>query len=65
MGGHDAGAAEAAEPKAAFAVSLTTFADSLVLSLMCVLGFGYNHLFLSALFTLAMATSDAVMGVGQ
>ena len=52
-------------PKAAFAVSLTTFADSLVLSLMCVLGFGYNHLFLSALFTLAMATSDAVMGVGQ
>ena len=52
-------------PKASFAVSLTTFADSLVLSLMCVLGFGYNHLYLSALFTLAMATSDAVVGVGQ
>ena len=51
-------------PKAPFAVSLTTFADSLVLSLMCVLGFGYNHLYLSALFTLAMATSDAVVGVG-
>jgi len=52
-------------PRASFAVSLTTFADSLVLSLMCVLGFGYNHLYLSALFTLAMATSDAVVGVGQ
>jgi hypothetical protein len=52
-------------PKASFAVSVTTFADSLVLSLMGVLGFGYNQLYLSALFTLAMATSDAVAGVGQ
>lgn len=45
-----------------FASSLTTFADSLVLSLMCVIGFGYNHLYLSALFTLATATADAVIG---
>lgn len=45
-----------------FASSLTTFADSLVLSLMCVIGFGYNQLYLSALFTLATATADAVVG---
>ena len=45
-----------------FAVRLTTFADSLVLSLMCVLGFGYNALYLAAVFALAVATSDALLG---
>ena len=43
-----------------FASSVTTFVDSLVLSLMCVLGFGHSHLYLAAIFTLAMATSDAL-----
>jgi hypothetical protein len=43
-----------------FASSLTTFVDSIVLSLMCVLGFGHSHLYLAALFTLSMATSDAL-----
>jgi hypothetical protein len=47
-----------------FAVRLTIFADSLVLSLMAVLGFGYNSLYLVAVFALAMATSDA-MGPGN
>jgi hypothetical protein len=45
-------------------VRLTIFADSLVLSLMAVLGFGYNSLYLVAVFALAMATSDA-MGSGN
>lgn len=43
-----------------FASSLTTFVDSLVLSLMCVLGFGSNPLYLAVVFTLSMATSDAL-----
>ncbi len=47
-----------------FAVRLTIFADSLVLSLMAVLGFGYNSLYLVAVLALAMATSDA-MGSGN
>ena len=46
--------------KGGLASSLTTFADSLILSLMCVIGFGYNPLYLVALFTLSMATSDAI-----
>ena len=46
------------------AVRMTIFADSLVLSLMCVLGFGFNGLYLVAVFTLAMVTADAVCGRG-
>jgi len=46
--------------KGGFTVRLTVFADSLVLSLMGVLGFGYSGLYLVAVFALAMATSDAL-----
>lgn len=41
-------------------VGLSTLADSLYLSLMCVIGFEHSAYYLVALFTLAMATSDAL-----
>jgi hypothetical protein len=46
-----------------FAVRLTVFADSLVLSLMAVLGFGYSGLYLVAVFAIAVVTSDALCDV--
>lgn len=39
---------------------VTTFVDSLSLTLMCVLGFEYNKLYLVALGTLALSVSDAL-----
>ena len=38
--------------------SVTTFVDSLVLSLMCVIGFGYNPLYLAGLLTVSVFTAD-------
>lgn len=46
--------------KASAVVSVSALADSLVLSLMCVLGFEHDPLYLVAIFSLAMATSDAL-----
>ena len=42
-------------------VGLSTLLDSLVLSLMCVLGFEYNPLYLVAIFALSLAVSDTLM----
>ena len=38
--------------------SVTTFVDSLVLSLMCVIGYGGSPLYLAGLFTVSLATAD-------
>jgi hypothetical protein len=38
--------------------SVTTFVDSLVLSLMCVIGYGGNPLYLAGLFAVSLATAD-------
>jgi hypothetical protein len=38
--------------------SVTTFVDSLMLSLMCVMGFGGNPLYLAGLFAVSLATAD-------
>ena len=38
--------------------SVTTFVDSLVLSLMCVMGFGGNPLYLMGVFAAALAAAD-------
>jgi hypothetical protein len=40
-------------------VGFSVWADSVILTLMCVIGFEYSALYLIALFTLTMATSDA------
>jgi hypothetical protein len=42
-------------------VSISALFDSLILSLMCVLGFEHNPHYLVAIFTLSMATSDAMI----
>ena len=38
--------------------SVTTFVDSLMLALMCVMGFGGNPLYLAGLFAVAVAAAD-------
>jgi hypothetical protein len=43
-------------------VSLSALTDSLFLSLMCVLSFEHSPYYLVAVFTLSMATSDAMSG---
>lgn len=41
-------------------VALSALADSILLSLMCVLGFAHSPYYLVAIFTLSMATSDTL-----
>jgi hypothetical protein len=40
---------------------VTTLADALVLSLMCAVGLGVDRYYLVSIFTLSMATADAML----
>lgn len=44
-------------------VGFTTLFDSLVLSLMCVLGFTFDSLYLVPIFCLSLCTSDALISI--